>query len=253
MIDPTKRFSSRVENYVRFRPGYPREIIDLLRNDCGLANDSVIADVGSGTGKLAELFLENGIRVLGVEPNKEMREAGALRLRHFPLFSSVDGAAEAMQLPEHSVDFITVGQAFHWFDHQACRAEFLRVLKRGGWVVIVWNDRRSNATPFLAQYEKLLTDFATDYMKANHRRVDNAATLRQFFRAQPRFRSFATSQQFDFDGLKGRLLSSSYAPEAGQPKHDEMLVALKQIFDSHQQNGRVAFEYNTHVYYSVLS
>jgi ubiquinone/menaquinone biosynthesis C-methylase UbiE len=251
MLNPTQRFSNRVDNYVRYRPGYPREIIDLLNNDCGLTKDSVIADVGSGTGKLAVLFLENGNRVFGIEPNKEMREAGERLLKHFPLFSSVNGAAEATQLSEHSADLITAGQAFHWFDLQRCRAEFLRVLKPGGWVVIVWNDRRSNATPFLADYEKLLLEFATDYTQVNHRRIDDTA-IRDFFHIQPHFKSFANAQQFNFDGLKGRLLSSSYAPEAGQPKHDDMLAALEQIFSTHQRNGCVVFEYDTHVYYGRL-
>jgi ubiquinone/menaquinone biosynthesis C-methylase UbiE len=253
MLNSTKRFSSRVENYVRYRPGYPNEIIKLLRDDCELKNDSIIADVGSGTGKLAELFLKNKNHVFGVEPNKEMREAGERLLKNFPHFSSVDGAAEATTLPDQSVDFITAGQAFHWFEHEKCRVEFSRILKSGGWVVIVWNDRRSHATPFLAEYEKLLLEFATDYEQVNHRRVDDATVIRGFFRIQPCLKTFTGVQQFDFEGLKGRLLSSSYTPESGQPKHDEMLAELKRIFDVHQQNGQIVFEYDTHVYYGRLA
>ena len=129
----------------------------------------------------------------------------------------------------------------------------MRILKPNGWVIIVWNDRRSNATPFLAEYESLLLEFATDYEQVNHRRVDDTAIIRGFFRVQPRLKTFSSAQQFDFAGLKGRLLSSSYAPESGQPKHDEMLTVLKQIFETHQQNGRVVFEYDTHVYCGHLA
>lgn len=241
-----------MENYARYRPGYPAQIVDLLCEDCGLTQDSVIADVGSGTGKLAEIFLKIGCRVFGVEPNKEMREAGERAPKDFPRFTSVDGTAEATTLPGQSADFITIGQAFHWFNHEQCRLEFSRILKPAGWIVIVWNDRRSDATPFLAAYEKLLQEFSTDYERVNHRRVDDAEMIRAFFKDEPRFKTFPNAQQFDFGGLKGRLLSSSYAPEAGEPRHDEMLAALENIFEAQQRSGRVAFEYETHVYYGRL-
>jgi SAM-dependent methyltransferase len=250
-LNPTTRFSSRVENYVRYRPGYPAEIIDLLRRDCGLAKGSRIADIGSGTGKLSELFLKAGCEVFGVEPNKEMREAG--ERMDFENFTSIDGTAEATNLPVQSMDFITAGQAFHWFDQQKCRAEFSRILKPNGWLVIIWNDRRNDTTVFLADYERLMMDFGTDYAEACHRRSDKPEVIRAFFGVEPRFKSFPNVQHFDFEGLKGRVLSSSYAPEAGHPKYEEMLAALKRVFDARQQNGTVAFEYDTHVYYGHLA
>ena len=249
MHNSTKRFSSRVENYTRYRPGYPKEIVTLLRDECGLTENSVITDIGSGTGKLTELFLTHGNRVWGVEPNKEMREAGERLLQHFPQFTSVDGTAEATTLPDRSADFIIAGQAFHWFDRERCRPEFLRILKPGGWIVIVWNDRRTEATPFLVDYEKLLVDFSTDYEQVNHRRTDDPKTVREFFRSEPRLKTFPYAQVFDYEGLQGRLLSSSYAPEAGQPKHEEMLARLREIFEKHQQGGRVVFDYDTRVHF----
>ncbi len=250
-LDSKNRFSNRVENYVLYRPGYPAEIIDLLRNECGFTKDSIIADIGSGTGKLAEIFLKAECNVFGIEPNKEMREAG--ERMDFPNFTNIDASAEETTLPTRSVDFVTAGQAFHWFDHAKCRAEFLRILKPGGWVVIIWNDRRGQTTPFLADYEKLLEEFGTDYAEANHRRTDKPEVIRDFFGKEPRFKNFYNVQRFDYEGIKGRLLSSSYAPEAGQPKHEEMLAALKRIFDARQQGGQVAFEYDTHVYYGHLA
>jgi ubiquinone/menaquinone biosynthesis C-methylase UbiE len=249
-LNPTTRFSSRVDNYVLYRPGYPAEVIDLLRKECGLMKDSVIADIGSGTGKLSELFLKEGCEVFGIEPNKEMREAG--ERMDFSNFTSINGTAETTTLPAQSMDFITVAQAFHWFDHAPCRAEFWRILKPGGWTVIVWNDRRTDSTPFLQDYEKLLREFATDYEQVNHRWTDKPEIIRDFFGNEPRFKSFYYVQQFDFEGAKGRLLSSSYAPEAGHPKYEQMLAALKRIFDVHQKNGVVAFEYDTRVHYGHL-
>lgn len=248
-VEPTKRFSSRVDNYVRYRPDYPVEIVDLLRQECGLTKNSIVADIGSGTGKLSELFVNAGCQVFGVEPNQEMREAG--ERMGFQNFTSIEGTAEATTVPQGSVDFITVGQAFHWFNHKQCRAEFLRILKPNGWVAIVWNDRSTDATPFLADYEKLMLEFGTDYKEVNHRRTDKLEIIATFFGTPPRAKTFLNVQQFDFAGLRGRVLSSSYAPEAG-PRHEAMLAELKRIFDERQTSGFVNFEYETRVHYGHL-
>lgn len=246
--DPTRRFSSRVDNYVRYRPGYPSGILTVLAGDCGLSAASVIADVGSGTGKLTELFLANGNRVFGVEPNREMREAGERFLKEYSNFSSIDGTAEQTTLPDRSVNFITAGQAFHWFDREQCRAEFARILKPEGWVVLIWNDRKTDATGFLAGYEKLLKAYATDYSKVDHKQIDDVV-VQKFFGFAPTKRILPSSQEFDFEALKGRLLSSSYAPEKGQPGHDEMLRDLEKLFNEFQEDDRVQFVYDTVVYY----
>jgi SAM-dependent methyltransferase len=249
--DSTKRFSSRVENYVRFRPGYPKEILDLIEAECALTKSSVIADIGSGTGKLAELFLTNGNPVYGVEPNREMREAGERLLKGFPNFTSIAATAEDTTLPRGSADFVTAGQAFHWFDRDRCRNEFIRILKPNGWIVLIWNDRQTAINAFLAEYEKLLKTYSTDYSKVDHKQIDDDVVL-GFFGYAPAKKAIPSSQEFDFDGLKGRLLSSSYAPEAEQPGHHEMLRDLETIFATHQKNGRVQFIYDTVVYYGRL-
>jgi len=252
MVAPTERFSSRVENYVRYRPGYPREVTELLQNDCGLAAESVVADVGSGTGKLTELLLQSGCRVFGIEPNCEMREAGERLLSCNPRFTSVAASAEVTSLVTQSVDLIVAGQAFHWFDRERTRNEFLRILKPNGWVALIWNDRCTDTTPFLAAYEGLLREFASDYEQVNHRNID-IEVLSGFFRAEPKFKKFVYTQHFDFEGLKGRLLSSSYAPERGQSKHEAMLGRLREIFDTYQHSDTVVFDYDTLVYYGRLT
>ena len=250
--DATQRFSNRVGNYLRYRPRYPAEIVEVLKAECGLRPTSIIADVGSGTGFLAELFLSNGNQVFGIEPNREMREAGEQLLGSYPKFVSVAATAEATALLEASVDVVTAGQAFHWFDRERCRTEFRRILRPGGWVVLVWNDRRTDSTPFLAEYEQLLQTYGTDYAKVDHKQIDGAV-LREFFRQDPLRKSFPAFQQFDLASLRGRLLSSSYVPDAGQPRHIEMLEALQTLFDKHQEGGKVVFEYDTILYYSRLN
>src|SRR5262249_20110821 len=180
MNDSTERFSSRVENYMKDRPGYPIEVIETLSDECGLAADSIIADVGSGTGILTDMFLQNGNVVYGIEPNREMREAAERLLKDYPRFRSVAARAEETALDDKSVDFITAGQAFHWFDREKTRTEFVRILKSRGWVALIWNERVTTTTPFLVAYEQLLKDYSTDYEQVDHRRIDEDV-IRDFF------------------------------------------------------------------------
>ncbi len=251
MLTPTQRFSNRVDNYIRYRPSYPREVVELLRAECGLTSSAIVADIGSGTGKLTELLLPHAKQVFAIEPNQEMREAGERLLKAHPNFTSVNGTAEATTLSDRSVDLIVAGQAFHWFDRERTKAEFQRILKPGGYVALIWNDRQVDSTPFLVAYEALLRSLGTDYEQVNHRNID-AGKLRQFFGCSPQTRSFPYEQPFDFAGLKGRLLSSSYAPAEGEPGCEVMLAKLRTIFDAHQQDGQVAFRYDTVVYFERL-
>ena len=251
--DSTSRFSSRVENYIRYRPGYPRAVVELLAGECGLVPASVVADVGSGTGILSELFLRNGNRVYGVEPNREMREAGERQLSAYDNFVSVEGRAEATTLDDRSVDFVTSGQALHWFEREAARREFARILRPGGWLVAVWNDWNAETSPFLRDYERLLIDLGTDYQEVSVRTGNDDDLVNPYFGpGEVRLKTFGNQQVFDFESLKGRLISSSYAPEPGHPNFTPMIERLASIFEQHQENGRVVFDYDTKVYYGQL-
>src|SRR5580704_6928219 len=242
MLNSTQRFSSRVENYIKYRPRYPQAVVDLLGRECQLTTASVVADIGSGTGILTELFLQSGNLVYAIEPNREMREAAERLLAAFSNFRSIPATAEVTTLPDRSVDIITAGQAFHWFDRDKARAEFARILKPGGWVVLIWNDRNVSDRPFFKAYEQLLVTFGTDYEAVGHKHVD-AEIIGSFFSDLPfKQAQFPNQQEFDFEGLKGRLLSSSYAPEPGHPNHLPMLDALDKIFKEYQTAGKVVFE-----------
>ncbi|SRR5581483_8667561 len=251
VLNATQRFSSRVDNYIRYRPGYPAEILALLKRECALKKESVIADIGSGTGLLSRMFLENGNVVYGVEPNSEMRKAGERLLASYSQFHSIAGTAESTTLPVRRVDFVTAAQAAHWFDRKKARAEFIRILKPGGWLVLVWNERCID-TPFLRDYEQLLLTYATDYEQVRHEHT--TASIDDFFSPSP-FDScaFENGQCFDYSALQGRLLSSSYTPQSGDARYAPMLRELRLIFDRHNQDGRVSFEYKTRVYYGRLS
>jgi len=247
--DAKQRFSDRVADYARYRPGYPSGVVQLLREGCGLRPEHVIADIGSGTGVLSKLFLDHGNRVYGVEPNPEMRAAGEAFLRQYANFHSVSGSAEATTLAAHSIDFITAGQAFHWFKPDAARMEFQRILKPGGWVVIAWNDRRMDETPFAREYETLLQRFGTDY-KTVRDAYPEAQTIREFLNdSDLGARDLPNFQIFDWEGLCGRLESSSYAPKEGHPNFAPMMAELQRLFSANQRDCRVRMDYFTRVYF----
>lgn len=249
----TERFSDRVADYVRYRPGYPPETLDVLHGAVGLTPRSIVADIGSGTGISAELLLRSGAEVYGVEPNDHMRAAAEAQLSANPRFRSVRGSAEATTLAPGSVDIVAAAQAFHWFDRERTRAEFTRILRPGGYVVLLWNSRHVDSTPLLRGYEALLQQYATDYNAVNHQNIDAAAVARFYAPGSCTRVVLPNSQSFDFAGLRGRLLSSSYAPAAGDPRHEPMLAALKQLFDEHVADGTVRFDYDTEIYYGRLT
>ena len=247
----TERFSDRVAEYDRWRPGYPPAVLDVLRREGGLRSDHVVADVGSGTGILTRLFLDHGHLVYGVEPNAAMAERAehALAGRRFV---SVRACAESTGLPEASMDLVAAGQAFHWFDPAATAAEFRRITRPEAPAAIVWNLRRLAGTPFLEAYEAFLQRWGTDYRQVSERYAD-AAALRVLYGGEHYTRHrLENTQEFDLEGLTGRLLSSSYTPSADHPDREPMLAALRVLFDAHAVAGRVRFEYDTDLFLGPL-
>lgn len=248
----TTRFSNRVSYYVKYRPSYPVEIVEFVGQQLGLSPNSVIADIGSGTGILSELFLKNGNPVYGIEPNPEMRQAAESLLEQYPNFTSINGSAEITTLENHSIDFIVAGQAFHWFDRVKSRQEFQRILKPGAWVILIWNDRQTETTAFLQGFEAFLREYSTDYEQVNHKNVDEDA-LKQFYDSHHyQDKIFPNQQVFDYQGLVGRVLSSSYIPLDNDSRYQQMLNALSSLFMAHQDNNQVSFIYDTRLFYGQL-
>lgn len=252
-MDPTERFTGCAEQYSRSRPGYPSDVLGFMRAELGLTAAHVVADVGSGTGILSQLFLDNGNVVYGVEPNRAMCVTAERLLSRYDRFRSVAGTAEATLLEAAQVDFVVVGQAFHWFDVAGARTEFIRILRSDGWVVVIWNTRRTEGTPFLRTYEAFLMRWGTDYPEVRSR-YDVRASLASFFGGEEYGKvSFENAQKLDFEGLRGRLLSSSYIPDPRHPRHGPMLEAIHELFDAHERDGQVLIEYDTEVYYGRLA
>ncbi|MFL5752382.1 MAG: class I SAM-dependent methyltransferase [Bacteroidia bacterium] len=252
--DNLHRFSDRVDNYVKYRPHYPEEIIAFLQSENVLKDNDRIADIGSGTGISCELFLNKGFTVFGIEPNAEMREAAEKILSSNRGFKSINGTAEHTTLENNSVELVVAGQAFHWFDREKSKKEFRRILKPRGNVVLMWNDRRTDRTDFLKVYEDFLHTCGTDYAKVNHKNVQDEKIFDEWFgKGNYKSKSFYNFQDFDFEGLKGRVLSSSYMPAEGHVNYDFMIYCLKKIFLRYQEKGKVRFEYDTRIYYGPLA
>jgi SAM-dependent methyltransferase len=256
VADPTKRFSDRVEHYVRSRPGYPESVLDHLAIQCckqtgfdgGWSPGATVADIGSGTGISAELFLRRGNRVYGVEPNLEMRQAAERLLAGYPQFASIAGTSEATTLPDAAVDFVVAGQAFHWFQREPTRREFARILKPGGWCVLLWNTRKIDATPFMRGYEQIVREFAIDYAKVRHENIDVAELEAFFDPGTHRGHVVANHQRLDAAGFQARLASSSYLPGDNHPQREAMYEAAAKLVAKHAENGQVTVDYDTEIH-----
>lgn len=251
--DAKTRFSNRVADYVKARPRYPRAVVPILAEKVGLTPAWTIADVGSGTGISAELFLANGNTVYAVEPNPDMRAAAEGLLEANPKFHSIAGEATATTLADGSVDLIVAAQAYHWFHGPAFTAEARRIAKPGGWFVAMWNQRFTEGSPFQSDYEALLNRFGTDYELTRNRWAHTPADFTREFGTPFEVTSTPNHQMLDWDGLVSRLLSSSYTPRAGHPNYEPMMASLREIFDKHQQGGQVRVDYTTELFYGRVS
>jgi SAM-dependent methyltransferase len=251
--DATARFSRRVANYVLYRPGYPAAMVAHFAGVTSLTAASMIADIGSGTGLLAQAFLEAGFTVTGVEPNREMREAGVQQLAAYPCFAPVEGVADATSLPSSRYDLVMAGQAFHWFDPIPTRAEWVRILKPDGIAALIWNERNLDS-PFMREAEEVVNKYASTFDADGVIREGGRGRIGRFFEpASFQLDEFRNRQVFGLEGLVGRVASCSYTPGENDPGYSEMVADLERIFQRHQDGGLVNYEYITKAYWGRLS
>lgn len=247
-INPKARFSNLADNYAKYRPDYPKEIIKFLTSTIGLSKRHIIADIGSGTGISAKLFLDNGNEVYGIEPNAEMRGTGEKCLSNYTNFYSLDASSENTKLEAESIDIITSGQAFHWFEPEETRKEFLRILKPNGFVVIFNNRRKLSDTPFMNEYSELIKK----YCEKEHKNLLNT-DLPYFFELRTIHKEvFPNPQIFNLERLIGDLVSYSYMPHEGDPGFDDMISEFEILFEKYSNNGMLTFEYETALYYCKM-
>ena len=247
------RFSNRADAYVRHRPSYPQSLVDSLIQKLpdSTAEPLSVADIGSGTGIFSKLLLENGFTVYGVEPNAPMRQRAEEMLSVYPGFHSVNGEATRTTLQDHSMDVVVAAQAFHWFATAGTVNEFNRILKNPGIVLLMWNDRRTNVDTFHSEYEALLVRYCLNYLEVNHRNITSSKIGTLFSGWTLSVEHFANDQLLDFDGLKGRLESSSYCPPNDHPKYRPLLDSLRQLLKGHYGEGNVRLQQDCVVYFLV--
>ena len=224
-------------------------MLAFFKRELGLNESSVIADIGAGTGLSSKPFLENGNVVYGVEPNATMRKAAKEFLAHFENFHPIDATSAETNLQDDACDFIIAAQAFHWFEPESTRNEFKRILKPGGYVCLIWNERQLETNEFLKEYEQLLLKHANDYGIVRHENIQDGE-LENFFQQPFERATFSNHQILDLNGLKGRLLSASYMPNEGDPKYEPMIKDLTNVFVKHERDGRITILYDTNVFYS---
>jgi len=250
--DSINRFSRRADHYDRYRPGYPAGLAAFIRSQAGLTPASAVADIAAGTGIFTELLAAWGNPIYAIEPNAAMRQLAARRLRGFPNCRLMTGTAESTGLPDRSVDLFTAAQAFHWFDPQAAKTEFIRVGREGAQVAIVWNIRRTD-TPFEAAYESLIRAYGTDYLEVSRNKMDSGLVQAFFAPVLPEYRVFVHTDELSLEQLLGRTASYSYVPEASSTSGQKMVEALKALFGIHQHDGRVRLSYESRLYIGALS
>jgi ubiquinone/menaquinone biosynthesis C-methylase UbiE len=252
MSKPTERFSDRVTNYIKYRPSYPQEVIAALLEECNLSERALVADIGSGTGIFSKLLLERDLHVIGVEPNGSMRRAAETQLSEFEKFTSVNGQAERTTLANGKIDLITAAQAFHWFVEEETKDEFFRILKPGGSVALIWNQRKVDR-PFLKDYDRMLLEYGTDYQSVNHTNLSDENIVDFFSPGKMTVFKFENAQHFDLTGFLGRIQSSSYTPKNHTKEHEVLMNVAEELFHRYEKNGRIPFEYDTRLYLGQFS
>ena len=245
---PKARFSNVVDDYNKYRPDYPKHIIDILKMNCDLKKDSVIADIGSGTGIFTKMVLDNGNAVYGVEPNDNMRRKSEEILTGYNNFTPLKGDAEETTLETNSIDFITVAQAFHWFDTDIAIPEFYRVLKDSGFIVLIWNERITNENELMKGYDTLLRKYCKDYKATDHKHFKYERLKELFSGKSITLYMVENSQTMDIDAFIGRLKSCSYCPLPDQKVYKPLMEAMEQMFNTYQKDNQLTFEYETFLY-----
>jgi SAM-dependent methyltransferase len=251
-MDPISKFNKKVKKYTLYRPGYPSEIITFLQEELSFNKEHVVADIGSGTGLFTKLILENGNLTFGIEPNFSMREQSITELSNYQNFTIIDGRAEDTKLDTNSIDFIFAVQSFHWFNNNEARKEFKRILRNNGYVVLIWNQRSTDNSSFLKSYELLLKTYARNYNPSIHNGLDESYIKSFYYPNKYHIKKLFRRQLLNYKELKGRLLSTTYAPGYNDPNYKLILIDLKTLFNEYNENGVVQIDYCVYIYYGKL-
>ena len=246
-MNSTNLFSGRAEVYTQGRPSYPKELVDELYTKYGFSCNSVIADIGSGTGKLSKQLLDKGSTVYAVEPNNDMRSIAEKELSEYSKFLSVSGNAENTLLPDHSVDFITVAQAFHWFDIKKFRLECDRIKKDNSRVILIWNSRDMTSDFNKESYE-IYSKYCPRFKGFHGGMKVNDIRFSEFFNGRYEHITFDNPLMFTKELFVSRSLSGSYSLQKGDEYFNDYIASLEKLFDKYAVHGLVKMNNKTDAY-----
>lgn len=239
----------RIDYYQKNRPSYPQEILSILKNRYGVHESQYVADVACGSGLFSKLMLKNHFEVIGVEPDEQMRDRAIQRLGKYEHFQLIEGTAASTGLPDNCVDMITVAQAFHWFDTPQTVKEFCRILKPGGLILLLWNERKTDHDLFHQEYESLLWDYAVDYDRSLHRSYPMDRIKHLFPSFSLRCHKLRNSQEMNLQSLMGRLESAHYCPPLEHPSYLPLMEGVKELYQSYKENGKIRLEHQCKIYF----
>ncbi len=251
MVENKSLFSGKASIYSRYRPGYPKDLIEILMKETGFNQGWVVADIGSGTGILSRLFLENGNRVYCIEPNSDMRSESVKYNSGFQNCTVLNGTAENTGLESNSVDIAVAGQSFHWFDPVAARIEMIRILKDGGYAALIWNNRSEDEGSLSRGYDNICSRYSHNYQGTGNSRI-SSATFQTFFEGGYKMFKILNNQELDLDGILGRYFSASYALGPEDPDYGKAVESLNELFRKFQKNGYATMEYETQIFIGQL-
>jgi len=245
-MDHHSKFSSKAEIYAKYRWDYDPKAIASLCQIAGINHNSVVADIGSGTGMLTAHFVNNVSKIYAIEPNAEMRAIALKNLAQYPAFVSIDALADSTTLPDNSVDLIVVGRAIHWFNAETTKPEFLRILKPNGWLATC---RVTHEDLELLEALKILrkTESGWNVAQDKSKILENNDLESYYFNNNYQTIKQHSVIQEDWQQFLGRMLSHSPAPNSNNPLFPKFEAAAKKIFQSYSKAGILEIKIATEI------
>jgi len=244
----TDKFTGKADQYAKFRPQYSEAFLDYLYNSVGFSDNVVVADIGSGTGIFSKQLLRRGTNVICIEPNDEMMSKAKEYLAEYDGCKFISAPSEATTLKKDSVDFITVAQAFHWFDLDRFRTECQRILRRSGKVVLIWNSRvRGKEIHDLNN--DIIIKYCENFIGNSGGVQEDDDRFKSFFKNEKfEYREFENTQYVDLDRFIGGNLSASYAPKEDNINYENFISELRDLFDKYSEDGQLELPMITRAY-----
>jgi SAM-dependent methyltransferase len=250
-MNNTMKFTGKAGLYAAARPSYSTALFDFLYEEAGMTEASIIADIGSGTGIFSQALLERGSTVYSVEPNADMRQTAEIKLNAYAHFHSVNGTAEHTALLVGTADFITVAQAFHWFDAVKFKSECQRILKPNGAVILIWNSRVATSE-LVQENASIFERYCPSFTGFSEGMEQDDAKIADFFNYDYECRRYEHDLYLDKETFIARNLSASYSLKETDRDYASYIAELESLFHKYAVDGRLTMPNETVAYLGTL-